>query len=167
MGPCEPEYLVPIPRDGHLELYCNISIGFLVSCAYNRVLILGCCVFAFLARKVPDNYNEFKFIGVSVYSTLLACLAAIPVYSTAQDASQKVAAFCLAVLLNAYLTVACVYIPKLYAIRFISPPSSTDNHALTNGAHTPNTQSTNTRVHPMAALWADKTGRVQANPLRE
>ncbi|XP_038058587.1 metabotropic glutamate receptor 4-like [Patiria miniata] len=118
--PCQPQLLTFRPREPRLELYCVFDTGFLVSSTYNLVLILACCVFAFLARRVPDNYNESKFIGASVYSTLLACLAAITVYYTSRDSLQKVAAICMAVLLNAYLTAACVYIPKLYAIRFLS-----------------------------------------------
>ncbi|XP_038071228.1 metabotropic glutamate receptor 3-like [Patiria miniata] len=161
LGPCEPQYLIPIPRDGHLELYCQLGTGFLISSSYNLVLILACCVFAFLARKVPDNYNESKFIGVSVYSTLLACLAAIAVYYTARDVSQKVAAICLAVLLNAFLTVGCVYIPKLYAIRFINPPSST---VFTIGrAHTSTIESIDNRVGPMSGNWATKTSKIQGD----
>ena len=142
-----PKPQVDIPRTNHLELYCELSTGFLVSSVYNLVLILACCLFAFLARKVPDNYNESKFIGVSVYSTLLACLAAIPVYVTARDVSQKVAAICLAVLLNAYLTALCVYLPKLYAIKFIANSGDRSASTRTQGSMLTGTSN---RVQPSA-----------------
>ena len=82
------------------------------------LLIIGCCVYAFRARKVPSNYNESKFIGISVYSTVVVCLASVPVYSTAADVAQMIATLCVVLLLNSYLTLMCMYLPKLYAIHF-------------------------------------------------
>ena len=70
------------------------------------------------ARKVPSNYNESKYIAISVYSTLIVCLAAVAVYNTAVDVIQKVASLCLALVFNASLSLLCVYVPKLYAITF-------------------------------------------------
>ncbi|XP_022106753.1 metabotropic glutamate receptor 1-like [Acanthaster planci] len=100
-------------------IFCLFQSGFIASCVYNLLLILACCYYAFKTRKVPSNYNESKFIAVSVYSTLVLCLAAVPVYTTATIVLQKVATLCMAVLLNAYLTLVCVYLPKLYAARFV------------------------------------------------
>ena len=50
---------------------------------------------------------------------MIVCLAAVPVYSTAIHVIQRVATLCMALLLNAYLSLVCVYIPKLYAISFV------------------------------------------------
>ena len=100
-------------------MYCDFGIGLATESLYNLIIIIGCCIFAFKARKVPSNYNESKFIGISVYSTLVVSLAAVPVYYTAVYVLQKVATLCMVLLLNAYLTLVCVYIPKLYAIRFV------------------------------------------------
>ena len=125
--PSMPAYIYPSPPDGHLELFCQFSYGFLASCIYNLLLILACCYYAFRARKVPDNFNESKFIAVSVYSTLILCLAAIPLYSTATSVVQKIASVSMAVLLNAFLTMVCVYLPKLYAIHFICNEEAEDS----------------------------------------
>ena len=115
----KPERLIPDKFKNYMEIYCLFQNGFIASCVYNLLLILACCYYAFRTRKVPSNYNESKFIAVSVYSTLVLCLAAVPVYATAVTVLQKVATLCLAVLLNAYLTLVCVYLPKLYAARFV------------------------------------------------
>ena len=131
IDPSKPEFLFPTPPDGHLELYCNFGYGFLASLVYNLVLIVACCYYAFRARKVPDNFNESKFIAGSVYSTLILCLAAFPLYTTAIDVIQKVAAISAAILINAYLTLACLYLHKLYVIRFLGDEE--------NGEDTPNT----------------------------
>ena len=100
-----------------------------MSACYNIVLILTCCVYAFKARKVPDNYNESRFIAISVYSTVIVCLAAIPVYSTAVDVAQKVATLSVVLLFNTYLTLVCLYLPKLYAIRFHVDEGRNENFA--------------------------------------
>ncbi len=119
VNPAQPVFLIPNPPKNYIEEYCEFGTGLAVGVIYNFVIITGCCIIAFLARKVPSNYNESKFIGISVYSTLIVTLAAVPVYSTANAVLQKVATLCMVLLLNAYLTLICVYIPKLYAIKFV------------------------------------------------
>ncbi len=119
----------PAIPTNYLELYCAFGYEFLVPCTYNLALIVACCFYAFKTRQVPDNYNESKFIAVSVYSTLVVCLAALPVYFTAVAALQKVATLCAALLLNVYLTLVCLYLPKLYAVRFL--PTDRANQTMT------------------------------------
>ena len=102
------------------ELYCSFGYGFLATCAYNAILILLCCYYAFRTRSVPDNYNESKFIGVSVYSNVVVCLSVVAVHSVAKAALHKVAIVCVALIVNAYLHTLCVYVPKIYAVRVIS-----------------------------------------------
>ena len=110
---------MPDKLRNYLEIFCVFRSGFIASCVYNLLLILACCYYAFRTRKVPSNYNESKFIAASVYSTMLLVSAAALVYSTVSDVATMKAAFCVVVLLNAYLTLACVYLPKLYAVRFV------------------------------------------------
>ena len=116
----QPDLLLPTQRKPYLEIYCRFGYGFLGSSIYNLIIIIACCYYAFKARKVEENFNESKFIAVSVYSTLIACLAAIPVYITATSVTQKIGAVSVVLLLNTYLTLFCLYIPKLYAIHFAS-----------------------------------------------
>ena len=103
-----------------MEIYCQFGYGFLASDIYNSIIIIACCYYAFRARKIPDNFNESKFIAVSVYSTLVVSLAAIPVYTTATSVAQKIGALNVVLLVNTYLTLFCLYLPKLYAIHFAS-----------------------------------------------
>ncbi|XP_038070536.1 metabotropic glutamate receptor 4-like [Patiria miniata] len=102
-----------------LTLYCKFGLGFLVSAVYNLLIIIGCCYYALRARHVPDNYNESKFIAVSVYSTLVLCLAVVPVYQTSDDIHMKIATLSLALVINAYVTLVCLYMPKFYIIYVI------------------------------------------------
>ena len=121
--PSTPQFLIPIPRQQLLMLYCELSTGFTVATGYNIILILVCCFYAFKARKVPDNYNESKFIAISVYSTLIVCLAAIPVYSTSTSIAQNIATLSVVALVNTYLTLVCMYLSKFYAILFVNEDS--------------------------------------------
>ena len=118
IGPSKPAILIPVQHQPTLSIYCHLGTGFFASCIYNMLLVIVCCYYAFRARKVPSNFNESKFIAFSVYSSLIVCLAAIPVYSTAIDVTQMIAALNVALLLNSCLTLLCIYLPKLYAIHF-------------------------------------------------
>ena len=118
LQPAVPALLFTSPPSDHIELYCVFSPAFPGFCAYNLLIVLLCCYFALLARKVPDNYNESKFIGVSVYSSLVLGIAVVPVYTTASRASQKVSFLAIAVVANSFITIFFVYFPKLFAIRF-------------------------------------------------
>ena len=112
--------LVPNRSKKFTEYFCRFDYGFLASSTYNAILVLFCCYYAFRSRQVPDNYNESKFIGISVYSNVVVCLSVIPVYTVANSALYKIAIVCLALLVNSYLHILCVYAPKIYAVRFKS-----------------------------------------------
>ncbi|XP_022097705.1 metabotropic glutamate receptor-like [Acanthaster planci] len=116
-NPTLPAKLYFYPRRNYIEVFCQFGNGFLASLVSNLFLVLACCYYAFKARKVPSNYNESRFIAISVYSTLVFGMAAVPVYITATTVLQKVATLCVAILLNAFLALFCVYLPKLYAIQ--------------------------------------------------
>ena len=37
-------------------------------------------VYAFKTRKIPENFNEAKYIGFTMYSTCIVWLAFVPIY---------------------------------------------------------------------------------------
>ena len=43
-------------------------------------LITVCTIYAIKTRKVPENFNEAKFIGFTMYTTCIIWLAFIPLY---------------------------------------------------------------------------------------
>ena len=62
-------------------LRCNVPDHlFLVSLVYDTSLILLCTVYAVKARRVPENFNEAKFIGFTMYTTCIIWLAFVPIY---------------------------------------------------------------------------------------
>ena len=62
-------------------LKCKIQdTSFLISLIYNMLLIIICTVYAVKTRKIPENFNESKFIGFTMYTTCIIWLAFVPIY---------------------------------------------------------------------------------------
>ena len=62
-------------------LKCSVNdSSFLISQVYNGVLICVCTYYAIKTRKVPENFNEAKFIGFTMYTTCVIWLAFVPIY---------------------------------------------------------------------------------------
>jgi len=62
-------------------LKCNVPDHlFLVALVYDGLLIVMCTYFAVRARRVPENFNEAKFIGFTMYTTCIIWLAFVPIY---------------------------------------------------------------------------------------
>ncbi len=69
------------PRRDEVILKCNVdNSSFLISQVYNMLLIAVCTYYAIRTRKVPENFNEAKFIGFTMYTTCIIWLAFIPIY---------------------------------------------------------------------------------------
>ena len=60
-----------------------------------------------------------RFIAISVYSTLIVCLSAIPVYLTGSSVLHKVSTISTALILNGYLTLVLLFLPKIYAAKYL------------------------------------------------
>lgn len=62
-------------------LTCKASqLAILLSLVYNMFLIILCTVFGFKTRKIPQNFNEAKYIAFTMYSTCIVWLAFVPIY---------------------------------------------------------------------------------------
>ncbi len=76
-----PEAALFYPEPRQVVLRCNVpDQWFLVSLVYDTALIVLCTVFAIKSRKVPENFNEAKFIGFTMYTTCIIWLAFVPIY---------------------------------------------------------------------------------------
>ncbi|XP_022098848.1 metabotropic glutamate receptor 3-like [Acanthaster planci] len=104
----------------HAVLKCNISdVSLVVSLAYNMLLILCCTVYAFKTRKIPENFNEAKFIGFTMYTTCIVWLAFVPLYfGTTWDFRMQTTTLCVTVSMSATVALACLFTPKVYIIVF-------------------------------------------------
>ena len=52
----------------------------MVAFSYPILLVFVCTWYAFKTRKIPEAFNESKFIGISMYTTCILWLAFIPIY---------------------------------------------------------------------------------------
>ena len=108
-----------IYNDFSTELTCGEStqIGLSISLGYNFLLLLVTTYFAFRTRKVPQNFNEAKFISFTMYTLCILWLAFIPTYfaSTVRLGTVfQTGSLMLAVILNASVTLCCLFVPKIY-----------------------------------------------------
>lgn len=58
------------PTRDQVVLTCNVpDHHFLYSLMYDALLIILCTIYAIKTRQVPENFNETKWIGFSMYTT--------------------------------------------------------------------------------------------------
>ncbi|VBB27255.1 unnamed protein product [Acanthocheilonema viteae] len=57
----------------------------LISLLYNMFLIIACTLYAFKTRKIPENFNETRLIGFTMYSTSILWLSFGPIYFATQN----------------------------------------------------------------------------------
>ncbi|RWS00267.1 metabotropic glutamate receptor 1-like protein, partial [Dinothrombium tinctorium] len=116
--------LVKQPADSKLHypswnkvmLICNIdTMGIIAPLGFDFFLIMMCTVYAVKTRNVPENFNEAKFIGFTMYTTLVIWIAFVPIYF---GSDLKVLTMCLSVSFSAIVALVLLFFPKLYIIIF-------------------------------------------------
>ncbi|XP_053298457.1 glutamate receptor, metabotropic 2a [Pleuronectes platessa] len=103
-----------------VTLKCNSKdSSMLMSLTYNCILIILCTVYAFKTRKCPENFNEAKFIGFTMYTTCIIWLAFQPIfYVTASDYRVQTTTMCISVSLSGSVVLGCLFAPKVHIILF-------------------------------------------------
>uniref|UniRef100_A0A8C5RDQ9 Glutamate metabotropic receptor 2 n=1 Tax=Laticauda laticaudata TaxID=8630 RepID=A0A8C5RDQ9_LATLA len=110
-----------------VTLKCNNrDSSMLISLTYNVLLIVLCTVYAFKTRKCPENFNEAKFIGFTMYTTCIIWLAFLPIfYVTSSD--YRTTTMCISVSLSGTVVLGCLFTPKLHIIMF-QPQKNVASH---------------------------------------
>lgn len=137
----EPDVWEVYPSPLTAVLSCKVSeISLVLSLMFNMLLILLCTLYAFKTRKIPENYNEAKYIAFTMYSTCIVWLAFLPIYfSTKNDyrvsVSQKwfeihqlnlkwlfkqiqMSCLCTCLMISASVPLGCLFVPKVYLVLF-------------------------------------------------
>uniref|UniRef100_T1K821 G-protein coupled receptors family 3 profile domain-containing protein n=1 Tax=Tetranychus urticae TaxID=32264 RepID=T1K821_TETUR len=124
-------------------LQCGISAtATAISLIYNMILIVFCTMYAFKTRKIPDNFNEAKYIVFTMYSTCIVWLAFIPIYfGTNNDFKIQLASLSTCISISAAVNIGCLFTPKLYICLF--QPYKNTRHSGTQGSGGVGTFTTN------------------------
>ena len=105
-----------------IELRCqaNPYYGLSVSLAYNFLLLGGCIYLAIRTRKVPADYNETRFIHITVFSMCAIWLVCLTVYygmvATHLQPVFYISSQIVAIFMTATCLVVFLIVPKLYLL---------------------------------------------------
>ncbi|XP_067659268.1 metabotropic glutamate receptor 8-like [Haliotis asinina] len=105
-------------RDDH-QLVCEGAVGYtyMIGFSYPILLVTVCTFYALFTRKIPEAFNESKYIGFTMYTTCIIWLAFVVIYfTTASNIQMRLATMCFSISLSATVALVCMFTPKLYII---------------------------------------------------
>ncbi|XP_056422381.1 G-protein coupled receptor family C group 6 member A isoform X2 [Hyla sarda] len=105
------------PRTIILECNEGSTAAFGIMLGYIAVLAFACFIFAFKGRKLPENYNEAKFITFGMLIYFIAWITFIPIYATTSGIYLP-AVEMIVILISNYGILSCTFLPKCYIILY-------------------------------------------------
>ncbi|XP_053316268.1 G-protein coupled receptor family C group 6 member A [Spea bombifrons] len=106
-----------LPKTIILECDEGSTVAFSVMLSYIAILAFVCFIFAFKGRKLPENYNEGKFITFGMLIYFIAWITFIPVYATTFGIYLP-AVEMIVILISSYGILSCTFFPKCYVILY-------------------------------------------------
>ncbi len=114
----EPKFGTEInfPTRNVAKLECfNDVTSVIMPLGYDMVLVVLCTLYAVKTRNIPENFNEAKFIGFSMYTTCVIWIAFIPLYF---GSNFKVITLSISTSFSATVILIFLFCTKVYIILF-------------------------------------------------
>ncbi|RDD46595.1 Metabotropic glutamate receptor 2 [Trichoplax sp. H2] len=114
--------------DVYLRCESKTKIGYSIAVGYLAILNIICVYLAFKTRKLPENYNEAKYVSFTSLIMMCIIFTMIPAYfGTSGPFQAAVASF--GMITFAIAVLLCMFLPKIYIIIF-KPELNTKERAM-------------------------------------
>ncbi|XP_072254965.1 extracellular calcium-sensing receptor-like [Pyxicephalus adspersus] len=129
LAPPFPENNIDI-SPGFITVGCNEGSPIAFWCMVGYLFLLATISFivAFLARRLPDSFNEAKFITFSMLAFLSVWMSYIPASLSARG-KYTIAMEIFAIIFSTWALVICMFLPKCFIIIF-RPEQNTKQYLL-------------------------------------